>query len=675
MHKLTITARLWVAILFFLAPLGVALLFYYQSITGDIRFAEQEKLGTEYLRPLVKMLDATGQLTGIKHRIDGGEEGLTDDAQLAMRNVTQALEELRVMDGDNGAALQFTDEALKGRGRESASLAQISADWQTVSTNVRALKIDGLQQLTNDVQMAIAHVGETSNLMFDAHPESHDTASAVLQWLPAALTHLAESGSAGLNALSGDALAKARLESQADRLKEDGARVQAALRSKNGDARLMDYVRANDALMVMYRGIVRGTDVTRESLIEQAAATDKAAYGLWAASADALEAALQKRTESLTIDRTLMLCNFAMALLLACWLAWRIGDRIRASLQSLETAVQEIADGTLDYPVPCLELKDEVGGMARAIEALRETVVGVRGMEDSQRAVQQQKQVRQRHVEQLITQFDSKVSGLLREVASAVDSMQRSAEQLSGTATQASDRTTVAKSATAETSGAVAAISSAAEQLTAAVGEIAQLVLRSSRITQAAVDKTRVADDTVQQLSGAAHQIGEVITAINGIASKINMLALNATIESARAGEAGKGFAVVASEVKTLANQTSRATETIAGQVRQVQQVVGNVVEALTHIRGAIDEMNGVSSNIAAAVAEQGAATREIARHLQRTSERVQQASGSMNEVGHMADSTNTGAKSVLNYVRLVSSQSRSLQKEVENFLRGISKS
>ena len=115
-------------------------------------------------------------------------------------------------------------------------------------------------------------------------------------------------------------------------------------------------------------------------------------------------------------------------------------------------------------------------------------------------------------------------------------------------------------------------------------------------------------------LRAGTQKIGEVVTLIQNIASQTNLLALNATIEAARAGEHGRGFAVVASEVKALANQTAKATEEISAQIQDIQNATGEAVSAIQAIGGTIAEIDEISSQIAAAVEQQGAATQRDRR-------------------------------------------------------------
>lgn len=170
----------------------------------------------------------------------------------------------------------------------------------------------------------------------------------------------------------------------------------------------------------------------------------------------------------------------------------------------------------------------------------------------------------------------------------------------------------------------VESVAAASEQLTYSIREIAQRVQESSKIAEAAVLHARNGNFVINSLDEASVKIGAVVSLINDIAGQTNLLALNATIEAARAGEAGRGFSVVASEVKSLADQTSQATDEIGLQITSIQDATKQTVEAIHQIGQIIDKISEISTAISAAVEEQSAATNEISRNIQQAAVETQ---------------------------------------------------
>jgi methyl-accepting chemotaxis protein len=309
-----------------------------------------------------------------------------------------------------------------------------------------------------------------------------------------------------------------------------------------------------------------------------------------------------------------------------------------------------------------------------AISVYQEAMLNEKAqLQAEQEALKKQAEVENRRaMNQLADQFQTSVGAALDTVASAATELQTTAGSMSGTAEKTSSAATSVAAASEQATANVQTVATAAEELSASVQEISRQVQTSTKITSQAVTQVAQTNERVEQLAQAADRIGEIVKMITDIASKTNLLALNATIEAARAGEAGKGFAVVASEVKTLANQTAKATEEIGGQITAIQSSTGEAVSAMRSIGDTIAKVNEIAQSIAAAVEEQTAATSEIARNTHEASAGTQQVSANIQGVTQNAQETGQAAGQVLQAAGDLSQQAERLRGDVTSFIQKV---
>ncbi|HYD71285.1 HAMP domain-containing methyl-accepting chemotaxis protein [Azospirillum sp.] len=345
---------------------------------------------------------------------------------------------------------------------------------------------------------------------------------------------------------------------------------------------------------------------------------------------------------------------------------------IAGPITGMTATMRALASGNLDVAVEGGARQDEIGGMAQAVQVFKDNALERRRLEAAQAEEQRAKERRAAQVDRLIGAFEQGIRGILETLSAAAVELETTARSMTDIADHAQARATTTAGAAEEASANVQTVSAATEELTASITEISGQVARSTTIANAAVSEATQTNAQVQGLVDQAQRIGEIVQLITGIATQTNLLALNATIEAARAGEAGKGFAVVASEVKSLANQTAKATEDIAGQIASMQGATNVAAQAIAGIGQTIGTISEVATSIASAIEEQGAATAEIARNVQAAAEGTRIVSTNIAGVSEAATQTGAAAAQVLGASGQLAQQSVALQQEVERFLEGI---
>jgi PAS domain S-box-containing protein len=294
----------------------------------------------------------------------------------------------------------------------------------------------------------------------------------------------------------------------------------------------------------------------------------------------------------------------------------------------------------------------------------------LRAEQERDRIAAQEK--RRTSIDAALSGFRARVEALLRTVGDNAIAMRSTATTLFAASNKNSERAEGAVRESNKASINVEGAASAAEELSASIGEISQQLGQTNNLVGIAVREAAATNQQIGGLAQAAQKIGDVVKLIQEVAGQTNLLALNATIEAARAGDAGRGFAVVASEVKSLAVQTGKATEEIAGQIAAVQASTAAGVDAIARIADRMQEINQFTAAAAASVLQQSGATGEISQNVASAVRGTKEIMAVLGEVALTATETRRSAETVLTASEAVEAAAANVRAEVEGFLRKV---
>src|SRR5215813_8988630 len=427
----------------------------------------------------------------------------------------------------------------------------------------------------------------------------------------------------------------------------------------------------NDWRAVAERHIKDQLSTTREEPQEKLDRLLEAIDTMFEAERAQIIARTETQSAAFGVASIVSIAGPGAALLVGLFVSLWLIRVITVPIRHLTGAMEKVADGRLDTTIPATNRSDEIGKMARTLEVFRDGLLE-RKLRAKAEAEQAARLARQEHLASHVVRFEGSVQQLLDVVNVRIDQMHAVSKTLAQVAGETTSCAANALASSHQMNGHVAQVSSAAEELATSISSIAQRVIALNDTAAKAAETTAETNKQVSVLSVASEKIGDVVELINGIAKQTNLLALNATIEASRAGAAGKGFAVVAAEVKSLSDQTARATADIAKQVSAIQASTSETVLAIEQVTRMLTEINSVTAGISAAMTEQETTTVAISRSMQETSTGTQDVERDLSIVSDAASRTSAAAVDTETASLDVARQAAELKAVINGFLKEV---
>ena len=372
-----------------------------------------------------------------------------------------------------------------------------------------------------------------------------------------------------------------------------------------------------------------------------------------------------------TLTKLSLIGGLTIVLTLA--IGWLVNRDISKILGALSDAMGRLAQGDLTVQIPGVDRTDETGSMARAVGIFKDNAERMAALQREQVAERQRTAEEKRSsLIALADRFNAEVGGVVDAVATAGGDMSTAARKVSGTAASAVQQSGSAMAEAEQATSNVQSVAAAIEEMAATGSEISRQVARAATISRDAAEEGRRTNDTVAGLATAAQKVGDVVNLIQNIAAQTNLLALNATIEAARAGDAGKGFAVVAGEVKSLANQTAKATDDIRAQIAAIQSESNAALSAIQGISQTVRGVEEIAAAISSTVDQQGSAILEVSGNIQQAAERTEHVASHLRRMSAGLGENGVAATAVLSAAETLAHQAGVLRRGVDSFLSSV---
>lgn len=586
--RITVSHKLTIISLAFSLPITVLLYFYVSTINANIQFAALEEMGNQYQRPLEQLLDQLGQHQLLSLRQKTGQMGLDTQLRGAASEIDKAFVVLEAVNRRVGQNLQFTDEGLAKRKREHATVVKVKGKWDSLSQGATKLTAAESNQqhaaVITDIRTMITHAGDTSNLILDPDLDSYYLMDCTLLVLPQTQDRLISIISHGLEVLKEEKLTQeqriqlavdASLLEQSD-LQRTLASAQTAITEdpqfygvseslqSNLAPKLRDYQAANDDFIKLLRAASESemTSTSPEDFVIAGMRARDASFALWSVSIEEFDKLLAIRIAKYTGDRTWVLAQTLLALIVSLVLVFFVARSITVSIRHCMTGITHASEEMTSANHVMSANTEETAVQSNIVAAAAEQV---------SRSVQT-------------------VASASEEMATSIREVARQAHQAAHVATNgvqmavtANDNVVKLGEGSKNIGSVVKVITSIAEQTNllalnatieaARVGEVGKgFAVVANEVKELAKQTSHATDEISHRIETIQNDINATVKTIDEVSSVIKQMS---TIQTAIAG-AVEEQTVVTQEIGRNLTEAARGTSEIARNIANVAEAARN---------------------------------------------------------------------------------------------------